>query len=233
MATITFIRPYLFAWSAYKINISINNVKLLQLHSGGEQTIALNEGNYSIQVSGFSFRSVTQNISLKEGEDRNIYIYLDFLSRGKFHEKTEGRFLLRAPLGISETLLSYSKADNWESLPVFQTPSWATFIVLIGLIPAIAEITTTHNLLNLFWLLSLILLPISLTITIPNYLKSRRFFYLEIQTSIFLLLINFFFYENIQQPTLIASLSCVAALVIVFMVKYIINKYNVVRGLEK
>ncbi|MDR0969683.1 MAG: hypothetical protein LBM67_04015 [Lentimicrobiaceae bacterium] len=229
MATITFIRPYLHAWSAHKINVCINNVKLLELHSGDEQVIELEEGYYNIQVNGFLFRSSTQNISLEKDDSKIIYVFLDFLSRGRFCEKTQGMFLFKAPLGISDKLQERSDSSIWNSLPVFQSIFWLVFVLFVGLIPATVELATTKSIYNLIVLLSVPLFLLLSLATVKKFLSSKSFFYWELHFASLLLLFVFFFQENIQQPTMIASLCCASALVALFVIKYAINKHCLVR----
>lgn len=225
MTSITFIRPYLYVGSPYKINVSIDGAKMLELYSGGEQTIELDSGKHIVEAGGFLMRTVAQTISLKEGEDKKIYIFFNFASKGKFHEKTFGVFLFKFPLGISEEPYEPSTvSDTGYSLPFFQSALWAACIMLVSLIPAVVEMFTQQNTFNMFFLLSLGIFTFLPGVTMHNFLKKKRFFYTEPYTSFLLLMMLFLFQENIQYPTMLAIQVCAAVLLILFIVKIILNK---------
>ena len=226
MAAITFIRPYLYEWGFYKIDVYINTVHVLALDNGDEQTIELEEGDYMIHVNGFSMKSAMKNLSIKKEEkNKNVYVFLNFLSKGKFHEKTHGLFLIIPPLGISEKpYKSTSNSDNWRSLPIFQSVWWLVLMLCISLIPAIVEFVTARNIHNLIILFPA---PLFLLLSISKnkkFLTSKHFFCWEPYFVGLLLLFTFLFQENLQRPTMIACLLCAMALLIVFVVKYILNK---------
>lgn len=204
---------------------------MLEIDSGDEKTIELEQGNYLIGIKGFSMRTATIQISINEQENKVVYIYFDFLSKGKFHEQTSGMFLLKAPLGLSEELPnSIQDNKNICSLPIFQSVTWAVLVGIIGIVPVIVEIFTSQNTLNIVLLLTMALIPILSVITFPNYIQSKRFYNSELYLSALLLLFLFFFHENIQQLTGISVLSSAVSLMLVFVLKYFINKKSVCKN---